>query len=77
MKMKINTSYLKIQGILLVGAFESFLTGFVAATFLNAFFLGEVALFVSACLIVISILLMIGHRSAKSAERALANKMSG
>ena len=57
--------YWKTQGIILVGAFDSFLTGFVAATFLNAALLGEFTIFVSACLIVLSILLAIGHHSAK------------
>jgi hypothetical protein len=62
--------YWKTQGIILVGAFDSFLTGFVAATFLNAALLGEVTIFVSACLIVLSILLAIGHHSAKASARA-------
>lgn len=72
--MKTNISYLRTQGLLWVGAFDSFFTGFFAATFFNAFLLGNVAIFASAFFIVISILLMIGHHSAKSAG-ALASKM--
>jgi hypothetical protein len=62
--------YWKTQGIILVGAFDSFLTGFIVATLFNAAFLGEVTIFVSACLIALFILRVIGHHSGKSSARA-------
>jgi hypothetical protein len=54
-----ETNYLKTQGLILVGAFDSFLTGFFAATFFNAFLLGEIVIFGSACLFTLSFFIMI------------------
>lgn len=65
---KIDIIFLRTQGILLVAATTTFLTGFVAATVLKAYFLGYVAISVSVCLLIV-FFLMIGRYSKKLAAK--------